>query len=73
MNMTDVACFCGCLYSFSGEVGACPKCGEFASLTCVSPEVDQQMRSELVLLTNPDLPAYDAAPGGAGGVENRAG
>lgn len=31
--MTDVACFCGCLYSFDGGAGACPKCGEVASVT----------------------------------------
>lgn len=28
--MTDVACFCGCLYSFDGGAGACPTCGEYA-------------------------------------------
>ena len=31
--MADVACFCGCLYSFDGGGGACPQCGEYASLT----------------------------------------
>ena len=31
--MTDVACFCGCLFSFNGGAGACPKCGEAASVT----------------------------------------
>ena len=31
--MADVACFCGCLYSFEGGGGACPKCGEYVSLT----------------------------------------
>jgi hypothetical protein len=30
--MTDVACFCGCLFSFDGATGGCPKCGEVASL-----------------------------------------
>jgi hypothetical protein len=29
--MTDVACFCGCVYSFQGVEGACPGCGEIAS------------------------------------------
>jgi hypothetical protein len=28
--MTDVACFCGCCYSFSGAAGPCPVCGEIA-------------------------------------------
>jgi hypothetical protein len=31
--MTDVACFCGCCYSFAGGAGACPRCGEVASVT----------------------------------------
>jgi hypothetical protein len=29
--MTVVACFCGCLYSFSGGTGDCPLCGARAS------------------------------------------
>lgn len=29
--MTDVACFCGCVYAFAGDVGVCPKCGEAVS------------------------------------------
>jgi hypothetical protein len=35
--MAQVACFCGCLYSFDGDGGACPKCGEYASLTAGPP------------------------------------
>jgi hypothetical protein len=31
--MTEVACFCGCLFSFDGGADACPRCGEFASVT----------------------------------------
>lgn len=31
--MTDVACFCGCLFSFNGDAGACSKCGRVASVT----------------------------------------
>jgi hypothetical protein len=31
--MTDVACFCDCFFSFDGDAGACPKCGEVASVT----------------------------------------
>ncbi len=26
--MIDVACFCGFSYSFEGEAGSCPNCGE---------------------------------------------
>jgi hypothetical protein len=31
--MADVACFCGCCFSFGGSVGACPDCGEAVTLT----------------------------------------
>jgi len=31
--MADVACFCGCVYYFEGDAGACPGCGEVATLT----------------------------------------
>jgi hypothetical protein len=31
--MADVACFCGCCFSFDGGAGTCPRCGEVASLT----------------------------------------
>ena len=31
--MTDVACFCGRLFSFNGGAGACPRCGKVASVT----------------------------------------
>jgi hypothetical protein len=31
--MTNVACFCGCCYSFDGtEEGPCPKCGAVAGV-----------------------------------------
>jgi hypothetical protein len=30
--MTDVACFCNCLYSFEGAAGACPQCGAVAAI-----------------------------------------
>jgi len=30
--MADVACFCGCVYYFDGDAGACPGCGEVATL-----------------------------------------
>lgn len=31
--MADVACFCGSLYSFDSGSGACPRCGEVATIT----------------------------------------
>ena len=30
--MTDVACFCGRLFSFNDAAGACPRCGKVASV-----------------------------------------
>jgi len=30
--MTEVACFCGCLYWFGGASGDCPRCGERAAV-----------------------------------------
>ncbi len=29
--MIDVVCFCGCSYSFVGDAGMCPQCGEQTS------------------------------------------
>jgi len=30
--MAEVACYCGCSYSFYGDAGTCPHCGEGATL-----------------------------------------
>jgi len=46
----DVACFCGCSYSFDGDLGACPACGEYVTLRRVSEAEARQMRAELDLL-----------------------
>ena len=35
--MTDVACFCGCQYSFEGDAGTCPRCGKCAIVRTSSP------------------------------------
>jgi hypothetical protein len=40
--MAEVACFCGCLYSFDGGAGACPKCGEYAIITAASASTSAQ-------------------------------
>ena len=31
--MIDVACFCGCCFSFDAGAAACPRCGEIATVT----------------------------------------
>lgn len=48
--MIDVVCFCGSQYSFDGEVGACPQCGEYTSLGRPAREEERQMRDELHLM-----------------------
>ena len=45
--MSSVACFCGCVYSFSGDVGVCPKCGVHTTYNHVAIEEERQMRREL--------------------------
>jgi hypothetical protein len=46
----DVACFCGCSYSFVADFGVCPACGEYVTLRRVSEAEARQMRAELDLL-----------------------
>jgi hypothetical protein len=46
----NVACFCGCCFSFDGDLCACPACGEYATLTHASKAEEKQMRAELDLL-----------------------
>jgi hypothetical protein len=31
--MINVVCYCGCAYSFAGDVGSCPQCGEHVFFT----------------------------------------
>jgi hypothetical protein len=40
--MIDVVCFCGNSYSFIGNGGACPRCGEL--VTMPSASADQTRR-----------------------------
>lgn len=40
--MTDVACFCGCLFLFDGAAGACPQCSAVASVTA-GPALESPM------------------------------
>lgn len=44
--MIDVVCFCGFGYSFAGEDGACPRCGEYIAMTRASAADEQQMRDD---------------------------
>jgi hypothetical protein len=62
----DVACFCGCLFSCAGDLGTCPGCGEYVSLSRVSDAEEKQMRAELDLLLTRGAAANGrrARPGG---------
>ena len=46
----DVACFCGCRFSCAGDLGTCPGCREYVSLSRVSDAEEKQLRAELDLL-----------------------
>jgi hypothetical protein len=53
--MFNVACFCGCCYSFSDGAGLCPRCGRAAVVPISSPgsRTDRrQVRSETFVLTD---------------------
>jgi hypothetical protein len=53
--MFNVACFCGCCYSFSDGAGACPRCGKTATVSVPSPgprNGRRQALPETLVLTN---------------------
>jgi hypothetical protein len=56
--MTTVACFCGTEFSFAGDAGVCPTCGEYTTLHWVSAGEAEQMHHELnaLLLDHADDP-----------------
>jgi hypothetical protein len=56
--MTDVACFCGYLFSFDGDAGACPSCGEVADPTDGTPA----QAADAVQARPPRLVLIGAAP-----------
>lgn len=45
--MIDVACFCGTSFSFDGDLGACPKCGDVVNLAGAFPAAERRMLEEL--------------------------
>jgi hypothetical protein len=62
--MAKVACFCGCCFSFAGTVGACPECGEAATLTTASALAAEGAESVCVVqwngLPSAELVGWDA-------------
>jgi hypothetical protein len=45
--MNNVACFCGRIYSFDGDTGTCPQCGEHAGLPRAPIAAEERMDDEL--------------------------
>jgi hypothetical protein len=65
--MTNVACFCGCLYSFDGGKGPCPKCGAvaFAKTKAIRRTSENRERNEPDAATaGASLPARTPVPSG---------
>jgi predicted RNA-binding Zn-ribbon protein involved in translation (DUF1610 family) len=65
--MTNVACFCGCLYSFDGSEGPCPRCGAVAVIRTTASQKASENRDQ----NEPDaatagasLPARTPVPSG---------
>jgi hypothetical protein len=46
----DAVCFCGCGFSFPGDLCASPACGEYVSLSHASEVEEKETRAELDLL-----------------------
>jgi predicted ATP-dependent serine protease len=63
----DVARFCGCRFSCARDVGTCPDCGEYVTLSRVSDTEEKQMRAELDLLLTYRVPARESRVRRAGG------
>jgi hypothetical protein len=45
--MINVVCYCGHAYSFTGDVGSCPQCGEYVSFTR-GPDTEPQDLQETI-------------------------
>lgn len=68
----DVACFCGCRFSCAGDLGTCPGCGEYVSLSCVSDAEETRMRAELDLLLTHGVAAHGRLARPEGGTRHAA-
>jgi predicted RNA-binding Zn-ribbon protein involved in translation (DUF1610 family) len=55
--MTNVACFCGCLYSFDGGEGPCPNCGAVAVVRTQASRKTSENREH----SDPDTITADAS------------
>lgn len=61
--MIDVVCFCGSSYSFVGEAGMCPRCGEPTSFASGPAERRKRKPAELeqVIQRPRDVPPEELA------------
>ena len=51
--MIQVVCFCGCRYSFNGDIGTCPECGEGARFPRAPIAAPHQTIDELTRMLKP--------------------
>jgi hypothetical protein len=58
--MINVACFCGCSYSFTGDAGVCPQCGEAVTFTGAPVTEAQDQRDQLGRLSKRSV--HDVPP-----------
>jgi hypothetical protein len=59
--MINVVCFCGCAYSFPGDVGSCPQCGEHVSARGLEAQRRQETIAKIVARASGTAPPEDLA------------
>jgi hypothetical protein len=67
--MTDVACFCNCIYSFEGDAGPCPQCGAVAAVRTAAASTGRERNGR----AQPPLPEVGAGAAEAHAAERAAG
>jgi hypothetical protein len=67
--MTDVACFCNCLYSFEGDAGSCPQCGAVAAVRTAAASTGRERSPR----AQPPLPEVGVGVAGARATDRAAG
>ena len=60
--MINVVCFCGWAYSFAGDVGSCPQCGEHVSFARgLEAQERQETIAKIVARASGSAPPEDLA------------
>jgi hypothetical protein len=62
--MNNVACFCGCLYSFDGDEGPCPKCGTVAVIRTRASTENREENGPDAAVADASLYARMSVPSG---------